>query len=109
MKIFGKSKINTRDGVSYSKILQFRSWARNIRRFVSDVISNHYCAVLTANIKFHYLLANELRYSGAVVKWLSPLHNFLRQSLDSDSAQVQTLLAVCRRFAMVRISDNGPS
>ena len=40
--------------------------------------------------------------------WLSPQHNFIQQSLDSDSAQVQTLFAACRRFAMVRISDNGP-
>ena len=40
--------------------------------------------------------------------WLSPQHNFIQQSLDSDSAQVQILFAACRRFAMVRISDNGP-
>ena len=40
--------------------------------------------------------------------WLSLLHNFIQQSLNSDSAQVQTLLAACQRFAMVRISDNGP-
>ena len=31
------------------------------------------------------------------------------QSLNTGSAQVQILLAVCRRFTMVRISDNGPS
>ena len=30
------------------------------------------------------------------------LHNFIQQS------EVQILLAACRRFAMVRISDNGP-
>ena len=36
------------------------------------------------------------------------LHNFIQLSLDSGSAQVQTLFAVCRRFAMVRISDNDP-
>ena len=41
----------------------------------------------------------------AVVQWLSLLHNFIQLSLNSGSAQVQTL---CRRFAMVRISDNGP-
>ena len=28
--------------------------------------------------------------------------------VDSDSAQVETLLLVCRRFAIVRLSDNGP-
>ena len=43
-----------------------------------------------------------------VVSWLSPLHNFIQQSLNSGSAQVQILLTTCRRFVMVRISDNGP-
>ena len=43
-----------------------------------------------------------------VVQWLLLLHNFIQLSLNSGSAQVQTLLAACRRFAMVRISDNGP-
>ena len=32
----------------------------------------------------------------------------LQQSLNLGSAQVQILLAACRRFVMVRISDNGP-
>ena len=36
------------------------------------------------------------------------LHNFIQQSLNSGSAQVQILHAACWRFAMVRISDNGP-
>ena len=44
----------------------------------------------------------------SVVWWLSLLHNFIQQSLNSGSAQVQILLAACRRFEMVRISDNGP-
>ena len=39
---------------------------------------------------------------------LSPLHSFIQLSLNSGSAQVQTLLAACRRLAMVRISDNSP-
>ena len=43
-----------------------------------------------------------------VVQWLLLLHNFIQLSLNSGSAQVQTLLAACQRFAMVRISDNGP-
>ena len=52
-------------------------------------------------------------YANKIVKvidvpWLSLLHTFNQLSLNSDSAQVQTLLAACRRFAMVRISDNGP-
>ena len=31
----------------------------------------------------------------------------IQQRLNSDSVQVQTLFEVCRRFAIVRISDNG--
>ena len=50
---------------------------------------------------------NKRYVCGAAVYWLSLLHNFLQQSLNSDSAHVQTLLVACRRFAMVRISDNG--
>ena len=45
---------------------------------------------------------------GAVVKWVSLLHNFIQLSLNSGSAQVQILLATCRRFVMVRIFNNGP-
>ena len=44
---------------------------------------------------------------GTVVQWLPLLHNFIQQSLNSGSAEVQILLAACRRFAMMRISDNG--
>ena len=40
--------------------------------------------------------------------WLSLLHNLIQLSLNSGSVQVQSLLAACWRFAMVRISDNGP-
>ena len=43
---------------------------------------------------------------GAVVQWLSLLHNFVQLSLNSGPAQPQTLLAKCWRFAMVRISDS---
>ena len=42
------------------------------------------------------------------MQWLSLLQNLIQRSINSDSAQVQTLLATCRRFAMVRISDNDP-
>ena len=45
---------------------------------------------------------------GAAVSWLSLLHKFIQQSLNSSSAQFETLLAACRRFAMVRIFYNGP-
>ena len=40
--------------------------------------------------------------------WLSLLHNFIQLSLNLGSAQVQILLAACRRFAMVMIADKGP-
>ena len=42
-----------------------------------------------------------------MVQWLSLLHNFIQKSLNSGSAQVQILLAECRRYVMVRISDCG--
>ena len=38
-----------------------------------------------------YLVA----HYGAVVQWLSLLHNFIQLSLGSGSAQVQTFLAAC--------------
>ena len=44
----------------------------------------------------------------AAVQWLSLLHNFIQESLNSGYRQVQVLLAACRKFEMVRISDNGP-
>ena len=44
---------------------------------------------------------------GAMVQWLSLLHNFIQQGLNSGSAQIQLLFKACWRFAMVRISDNG--
>ena len=46
----------------------------------------------------------ELFY-GNVMYWLSLLHNFIQQSLNSGSVQVQILFAACWRFTMVRISD----
>ena len=42
--------------------------------------------------------------SGALVQQLSLLYNFIRQCLNSGSAQVQVLLAASRRFVMMRIS-----
>ena len=54
-------------------------------------------------------LGNQVATFGStVVYWLSQRHNFIELSLKLGSAQVQTLLAACRRFAMVRISDSGP-
>ena len=43
-----------------------------------------------------------------LLQWLLLLHNFIQLSLNSGSAQVQTLLAAGRRFTMLRMSDNGP-
>ena len=61
-------------------------------------------------IKKLYLASRKVRLAscGAVVQWLSLLHRFIQRNLNSSSAQVQTLFVACRRFAMVRISDNGP-
>ena len=43
-----------------------------------------------------------------MVQRLSLLYNFILQSLNSDSVQAQILLAICQRFAMMRIFDSGP-
>ena len=43
-----------------------------------------------------------------MVQWLSLLYKFIQQSLNSDSVQAQILLAICQRFAMMRIFDSGP-
>ena len=40
---------------------------------------------------------------------LSLLHNFNQQNLNLDSTQAPILLAACRRFAIVRTSDNIPA
>ena len=40
---------------------------------------------------------------------LSLLHNFIQRSMNPASAQGQILLAVCQRFAIVKISDSGSS
>ena len=61
-------------------------------------------------IKKLYLASRKVRLAScdAVVQWLSLLHRFNQRNLNSSSAQVQTLFVACRRFAMVRISYNGP-
>ena len=41
--------------------------------------------------------------------WCSGYHYCNELSLNSGSAQAQTLLAACQWFAMVRISDNVPA
>ena len=42
--------------------------------------------------------------------WFSRYHNnFIQQNLSSGLVQVQILLVADRRFAMMRISDNGPA
>ena len=45
---------------------------------------------------------------GVVVITTGELHS-TKPELRFCAAQAQTLLAACRRFAIVRISDNGPS
>ena len=53
-------------------------------------------------------IINHCRKSLLFYEWFLLMHNFNQLSLNSGSAQVQTLPAACRIFAMVRISDNGP-
>ena len=45
---------------------------------------------------------------GTMVWWLSLLHNFIQQSLNSGSAQSGLNPARSMSEAIVRISDNGP-
>ena len=59
-------------------------------------------------IKLRQIPTYFVKTHGAVVEWLSLLHNFIQLSLNLGSAQVQTLVTACRRFAMVMISDNDP-
>ena len=56
------------------------------------------------------LRSTVLQFTTAVLNLLCSLllHSFIQQSLNLGSAQVQTLLAACRRFAIVRISESGP-
>ena len=58
----------------------------------------------TPMLKCDFIKVAQQRSCGAVVQWLSLLHNFFRLSLNLGSALVQSLLAACRRFTMVRIS-----
>ena len=50
---------------------------------------------------FNKLSIHNCVWGGAVVQWLSLLHNFIQQSLNSGSAQVQILLVACRRVSIV--------
>ena len=42
-------------------------------------------------------------------EWLSLLHNFIQQSQNVGSPEVQTLPEACRKYPMVRNLDNGPN
>ena len=69
------------------------------------------CSLTQWNVKIGVVLRSALE--GILIfleinrSWLSLLHNFIQQSPNSGSAQVQILLEKCRRFAMVRFSHNG--
>ena len=69
------------------------------------------CSLTQWNVKIGVVLRSALE--GILIfleinrSWLSLLHNFIQQSPNSGSAQVQILLEMCRRFAMVRFSHNG--
>ena len=80
-----------------------KSFLQYFKLFLEIMVANH--AILTSRSKEQH--QNGMLCS-AVVQWLSLLHNFIQLSLNSGSAQVKTLLVACQRFAVVRISDNGP-
>ena len=60
--------------------------------------------IFCSPLLFCFQIFHRLFSRGAVVWWLSLLHNFILLSLNSGSAPARTLLAAYRRFAMVRIS-----
>ena len=76
---------------------------------------NHISDILGKSCKMEIFVVNTLWERTISVKpyiqytmvwWLSLLQNFIQQSLNSGSAQVQILVTACQRSAMVRISDN---
>ena len=54
-----------------------------------------------SNMLLEFICTDKPKWSSAVVCCLSLMRNFSQLSLNSGSAQVQTLLAKCRRFATV--------
>ena len=79
--------------------------------FVKLNITNKF---LLSHISKFKLVTQDVRLSTYVsvrTPWCSGylLHNFIQESLDSGSAQVQILLVACQRFEMGMISDNGPA
>ena len=75
--------------------------------FGMSVIGRFYCTYTELHFLSIYVYCYfSMLLSGAVVKWLLLQHNFTQQSLNSDSAYDQILPMACRKFAMVRISDN---
>ena len=50
----------------------------------------------------------EIQLESSAVVAITTVQLYLTNPELRDSVQVQILLAVCRRFEMVRISDNGP-
>ena len=77
--------------------------------FVVLPLYNHFVVALNGqtHMPSHKLKKSKLLIRSIVVKWLLLLHNFNKESLKSGSALVQILLVACRRFAKVRIPNNG--
>ena len=102
---------------TFSLIVQFELGVNRIFRRIGDLhllaIRLFFPSVMSllygdVSLMFLKCLSDIHTRCGAVVQWLSLLHNFIQLSLSSGPVQVQTLLADCHRFAMVRISDSSP-
>ena len=87
----------------YNRIIYLRSLKTNI-----TYVFSHYYAKIKVDSYDSLAIEGRFILHNTIILIKSLLHNFIQLSLNSNSAQVQTLLAACRRFAMVRISDNGP-
>ena len=113
-KLTGNSSVIT----NHTKNLRINRTTGNICRGILSCTTwlYRYCGIcncskkgfLVVTLKFGLLV---VMTTAQVVPWCSGYHygtTSFNLSLNSGSAQVQILLVACQRFAMVRISDNGP-
>ena len=92
---------------------ELQSWVKIKRKLNFDVAMHMMCLwnyISLASSRINYFLKPIRMFAVNInwLQWLSLLHNFIQQSMKSGSAQIQILLAMCQRFEMTRICNNGP-
>ena len=86
-------------------LIIFKSVKKKTRQKKNSWIYSIYTYLLkSATYAVHLVLYMDLWRRGVVVMTTAQLYSTKH---EFSSAQVQILLAACRRFAMVRISDDG--